>query len=336
MAYSFYPIFIIFAFFLIIISKKYNFFLDKKKDNHKKIFNPNQNYFLGGIFLFFFILTLLINDGDYVKLAFLSLIFLIGLLSDFKILNDPKKRFILQGLIIIFFAEMQDIKIISTRFDLLDLYLQNNFINYVFVVFCLMVLINGSNFIDGLNSLLITYKIIVLLTLIIFLQNNIILDYYNYELLFALLFIFLLNSLGLLILGDSGAYLLSLIFGLNLIDFSNQNNFISPFFIVLLLWYPCFELLYSIIRRLISDKKSYEADINHLHQLLYLKFFNKNKLNFKINHLLTSLSINLYNFLTFCIGINFIYQTKILIFIIIINISVYLITYNFVKKKVKK
>ena len=258
---------------------------------------------------------------------------MIGFLSDFKILNDPKKRFILQGIIILLFVTLLDIKILSTRLDLLDVYLKNNFFNYIFVAFCLMVLINGCNFIDGLNTLLITYKLIILLSIIILLQNNFIDGQNNYELLFILAFIFLLNSFGLIILGDSGAYLLSLMFGLNLINFSNVNNIISPFFIVLLLWYPCFELFYSIIRRTISYKRSYKADINHLHHLLYSKFFSKSKYNFKINHLFTSLSINLYNLLAFWVGLNFIYQTKILIVIIITNIIVYLIIYNSVKNK---
>ena len=61
MAFNFYPIFVVLAFLIIFISKKYKFFLDKKKDNHKKIYNPNKNYFLGGIFLIIFVLYFSIN-----------------------------------------------------------------------------------------------------------------------------------------------------------------------------------------------------------------------------------------------------------------------------------
>ena len=234
------------------------------------------------------------------------------------------------------FATFLEIKISSTRLDVFDLYLQNNILNCVFVVFCLMILINGSNFVDGLNTLLITYKIFILLTLIIFFDGNFIFNHNNYDLLFILLLILILNSFGIIILGDSGAYLISTIFGLSLIDFSNQNNFISPFFIILLLWYPCFELLYSIIRRLSSNKKTYNADVKHFHQLLYLRILKKSKFNFKINHFITSLIINLYNFFIFCLGVNFIYQTKILIIIIVLNMVLYLIFYNFLNNKIKR
>ena len=39
------------------------------------------------------------------------------------------------------------------------------FISFFFTAFCLMVLINGSNFIDGLNGLLLGYFLIIILIL---------------------------------------------------------------------------------------------------------------------------------------------------------------------------
>ena len=89
------------------------------------------------------------------------------------------------------------------------------------------------------------------------------------DLIFILFLIFIFNLFGIIILGDSGSYLLSLYLGLYLIKLSNLNILISPFFIVLLLWYPCFELLFSIIRRKIKNKDSYIPDTHHLHQMLY-------------------------------------------------------------------
>ena len=52
-------------------------------------------------------------------------------------------------------------------------------------------------------------------------------------------------------LGDSGAYFLSFFIGFILIEIYNANLKISPYFIILLLWYPCFENLFSIIRKLL-------------------------------------------------------------------------------------
>ena len=70
-------------------------------------------------------------------------------------------------------------------------------------------------------------------------------------------------------MGDSGAYLLSILSGVYLINFSYNNDYISPFFIILLLWYPCFELLFSMIRRFKNKSKTYKPDSNHLHQFIY-------------------------------------------------------------------
>ena len=70
-------------------------------------------------------------------------------------------------------------------------------------------------------------------------------------------------------MGDSGAYLLSLFTGIYLIDFSAQNFFISPYLVIVFLWYPCFELLFSMLRRYLNRNKSYEPDTEHLHQIFY-------------------------------------------------------------------
>ena len=335
MSIFFYLIFTFLTLLIIFISKKYKFFYDNKRDNHKKTFNPQKNYFLGGLILFIFVSIFLTFKISYIELIFLFLIFLIGLFSDFRLLNDPKKRFILQAVVIFIFVSVLDTKIMFTRINIMDAYLQNEYLNYVFVVFCLMILINGSNFIDGLNTLLITYKIIILLTLLIVFEIYLNIPQYIYELFFVLLIIFIFNLFGKIILGDSGAYLISIIYGLSLINFSNEYYLFSPFFIILLLWYPCFELLHSMIRRIVLKKKSYDADTKHLHQLLYSKIFKNKKQNFKINHFTTSIIINLYNFISFSLGAMFIYNSEVLIFIIISNIFVYMIIYNFLKNQKK-
>ena len=68
---------------------------------------------------------------------------------------------------------------------------------------------------------------------------------------YILFILYILNFLNKIYLGDNGAYLIGLIFSICLIDFYNDNHTsISPFFIVLLLWYPAFENLFSILRKI--------------------------------------------------------------------------------------
>ena len=336
MHYYFYLTFIFISLLIIFISRKYSFFLDKKTEVHKKVLNPNKNFFLGGIIFFLYTSYFLIINNKFIFLLFLLFIFLLGLLSDLKLIDDPKKRFIFQIFIILLLVSILDIKILSTRLDIVDSYLQNQYLNYFFVVFCLMVFINGSNFIDGLNTLLVSYTILILIIFLIFFNNS--MPFFNnfYELIFVLSFILILNSFGIIILGDSGAYLISIFLGIYLIDFANQNYIISPYFVILLLWYPCFELLFSITRRVTSNLEAYNPDITHLHQLIYLKIFKRNKLDFRINHFLVSVIINLYNFGSFYLGSNFFNDTKILILITFFNISLYIFVYSFLKKNNKK
>ena len=84
-----------------------------------------------------------------------------------------------------------------------------------------------------------------------------------------LFFILILNLLNKLFLGDGGAYSLSFLIGFILIKIYNNNQTISPYFIILLLWYPCFENLFSIIRK-IFKKIPLDPDTDHIHQQLFL------------------------------------------------------------------
>ena len=51
-------------------------------------------------------------------------------------------------------------------------------------------------------------------------------------------------------LGDSGSYIVALVTSFFTLEFVNANDMISPYFICLLLWYPAFENLFTIVRRL--------------------------------------------------------------------------------------
>ncbi len=251
-------------------------------------------------------------------------------------------RFFFQIILVIFFIFFLDIKISYTRVDLFDDILNKNILaNIIFTTFCLLILINGGNFVDGLNGIILKYNIIIYVILLFGLSNNFV--YLEKEflqnLIVVLSILLILNLAGLLYMGDSGAYLLSLFTGIYLINFSNENFFISPYLMVLLLWYPCFELLFSIIRRSLKATTTYKPDNFHLHQLIYS--FIKVKLNFKNNliiHFLTSSTINLYNLVIFLMALNSIHDSKIIIYFIIFNLIIYISFYKIFYKlhKLKK
>ena len=116
-----------------------------------------------------------------------------------------------------------------------------------------MTLLNGSNFIDGVNGFLTSYFLLVIFSIILIGPfSDLALVNYEYLKLYLIPMVcfLILNFLNKNFLGDSGSYFLSVFFGFNLVYFINDNNNqIAPFFIINLLWYPCFENLFTIFRR---------------------------------------------------------------------------------------
>ena len=330
--------FIIVSTFLVYICRKKNLIVDYKLEKHKRFSSKLKSNSIGGIFLIIFLFYeyVILNQNNYLFL-FLFSIFLIGFLSDTKKLNNVSSRFFLQIIIIIFFVSIIGIEIKNTRIEYLDIIISNKIVNIIFVGFCLIVLVNGGNFIDGLNGLLLKYFLIVYLFILFNFEDNSYVDKdFLLNLSIVLLIILLFNLFGLLYMGDSGAYLLSILSGVYLINFSYNNDYISPFFIILLLWYPCFELLFSMIRRFKNKSKTYKPDSNHLHQFIY-DFIKKNSYSKdNVVHFYTSILINSYNLLIFIFAINFIYSSKALILIIILNIFVYILSYVFFEKKYQR
>tara|TARA_Y100001970_G_C14115999_1_gene793592 strand:+ start:60 stop:1088 length:1029 start_codon:yes stop_codon:yes gene_type:complete len=335
---NFFIFFIFFSALSVYLCKKYNLIVDYKIEKHKRFSTKLTSNSIGGILLVtFFIYQFVYIAPDILLLAFLLSILVIGFMSDVKKLNSVALRFVLQTFLIIFFINFLEVRIDVTKISFIDKILENNFYNIFFVSFCLMVLINGANFIDGLNGLLVKYFLLVYL--VIFYNfghyTTINVDFLE-NLIMILLFILILNLSGFIYMGDSGAYLLSLFTGIYLIDFSAQNFFISPYLVIVFLWYPCFELLFSMIRRYLKRFKAYKPDALHLHQLIYI--FLKKKLsitNDLVLHFIISVLINLYNLFTFIVSINFIYSSEILISILAVNIMLYLLFYNFFEKKHK-
>ena len=309
-----------------IIKNKY--LLNFSGEAHQSFLGTKKAPLSGGIFLILF-LSIIFIEKDIIIYIFLIFIFILGLFSDLKILSLPSRRLLYQFILIILFVYFSDINSILTRVIFIDYALQNYYISIFFTSLCLIILVNGTNFIDGLNGLVLTYYLIVTALLYkLNLLTGINLNDFNVLYFSYLLFIMIIfNLFNKFYLGDSGAYLLGLLIGYILIKIHNYNPNISPFFVVLLLWYPCFENLFSIIRKFRLGKSPVIPDNRHFHQLLF--YFLKKK--FKFSNLVcnncSSIIINFYNFFILFIGSYNIYNTQLLIILILINILFYTITY---------
>jgi len=320
---------ILLCYIIYFIIIKTNIFLNQLKDKHQNFVVRKFILPIGGYFILMNIFVMNIKFIS-LELLFLIPIFIIGALSDMKKFNSPQFRFVVQTIIIICFVYFVNLKLSSTRIEILDVMLENNIFRFTFITFCILIVINGTNFIDGLNGLVLSYYSLITIFLIYadfelsFLNNPNFLQ----ELLFLLIVILIFNILNKLYIGDSGSYLLGFIYSVLLLNIYHENSYISPYFIILLLWYPCFENLFSIIRKYRFKKSPINPDTKHLHQLIFY-FINKklNSSNLLINNLLSSFIIIFYNILIFYVGFIYITKTNIQILLLTFNVFIYFLIY---------
>jgi UDP-N-acetylmuramyl pentapeptide phosphotransferase/UDP-N-acetylglucosamine-1-phosphate transferase len=313
---------------------KKGLFLNFNGDNHQKFISSKNIPLSGGLILIFtsyYYLNLL-------NFTYVFFMFCVGFLSDVKKINSAKLRFVIQALIVLSVVYFSSIAVPQTKIIFLDQLLENNIFRIFFSIFCILIIINGFNFIDGVNTSLIGYCLIVSLSLHYLDLNGVeiskIVNFYN--LIPVLMALFILNFFNKLYLGDGGAYFLGLLFALCLINTYQINNNISPYFMVCLLWYPAFENLFSILRKKSLSRSPLDPDTNHLHQIIFLYL----KKNFNIKNIYlntaTGTIINTYNLICIAIATQFYNHTKIQILIIIFNIIVYIFLYRkLLNKKLK-
>ena len=314
---------------------KRKFMIDKKQLVHKSFVSKDIVPISGG---FLILVNLLFFNSNYLANVFFFGIFCLGVCSDLLVIKSPFKKFFLQFIIVFLFLLFINISILETKIFFIDYLIKNKLFALFFTAFCLLILINGSNFLDGINTLVCGYYISIVLVILYIGRYNIINYSFSefYYLLITLSVVYLFNFISKTYLGDSGTFLLSFLVGYKLIDLCNNNifstNYISPIFILLLLWYPAFENLFSIIRKILSKKKATQPDNLHLHHLLFAYLNGKNN-NKNIINSLTGVILNLYNFLIFLIGAQFYNKNNFLFFLLIVNIIIYILSFFFLLKK---
>ena len=317
---------------LLLLTNKffinYNILISETGDRHQKFASKDKVPLTGGIFLFLSFLFFF-NEEILSFILFSFFILLLGIFSDLKNIKSAFTRFIIQISLVLTFVIFNDFQLFNTKIYLLDKLLAYELFNYLFVSFCILIVINGSNFFDGLNTLSVGYYLLISLVLYYLQEFNYITNngfFINY-ILIVLVITFFLNFINKIYLGDSGSYLLGFTFSIFLIDIYIKNAQISPFFIIVLLWYPSFETLFSIIRKNIMNKSPMRPDSNHLHQQLFNVIYRSKKFDKFYSNLLSASFINLYNLIIFMISVNFFSNSQIQVLLILLNITLYTFIY---------
>ncbi len=303
---------------------------------HKSQYNKNTPL-SGGVYLFVIIsayINLVDNSITSILISlFIFAMLILGIFSDLKRNFSPRLRLILQFIIVLIFILSINLKINKTGIFFLDYFINNYMFNLFFTSFCITIIINGSNFCDGVNCNTIGYYLAITLSILFtnLPYQEILPEVKVLIIIFSVLYV--ANLFQKCFLGDNGSYVISAFMSFYIITFINLNDNISPLLAVNLLWYPAFENLFTIIRRTIYNKKVQIADRSHLHILILEKISNKNSLI--LSNSITGVILNLIMFLGILVSVNFYNNTKVLLLVLLINVILYVISYYFfyVRKK---
>ena len=282
-----------------------------------------------------------LKNFDGTAIAICLITGFIGFLDDIGIKIAPFKRLLLLSVVPIFMFFFLNLRIDSIEINMIDSLLRFEYFALIFLVFAMVGMINAFNIIDGVNGLLSCYLLTLIFILSFFNQispeKSIYLSSYS-NLLSVLLgavfgFIILNAPFGKIFLGDSGAYFLGAIVCYSLVHHQSINNF-SPWHVMLLLSYPFCELIFSIARRIIFEKRSiFSADNKHLHHLI-LKKLKKTKLGSEnLKHIFVVAIISILNFPFIFSAVYFSSNRLVLIMLFIIYIMFYISIYFFLRPK---
>jgi len=290
---------------------------------------------IGGIFIFFFMMLACMFFQDLIFLKnifYISIpVFFFSILEDIKININPFIRLLILFIIIFFCVKLFNLNIYSVQFYNFDKILNNSqVLAYLFSSFCILFIINGSNFIDGFNGLLGIHSSIIILILAF-------INYYygNFELLFIsilflicfIMFLFLNFPNPKIFLGNSGAYLIGLVLAILVILTSQKTQYhkVYPFFFACLLNYIFFETFFSFFRKTFYEKKNpFYPDKRHLHMLVYARFK---------SHIKTTLLINFFYLSSIIVVLFFFKNPGFLKVFFILQIFLYIIFYFHLLKK---
>jgi len=278
---------------IICFSKQFKFYdiPSSRKIHSTKVINT------GGVILYFYyLLTAILFEFNHNIELIISIGFFICLTGfvDDRINLSPSNK-ILFILMPSMYLLLNNITIYDLgRYELLGtLYLGKLQIPFLILAICLLV--NATNYIDGVDGLLLIFFICFLCNSLFFVNDG---NTYNLIiiLLIPLIFNLFLNFLPIkfkVISGDSGSLFVGFFVGFFTIELYNSFK-IHPVFLIWPLWYPVYDFLFVTFRRIVKKKPFFNADNNHLHHKILKKFKN--------NHLKTALLFLISNSLIIYFG----------------------------------
>ena len=102
--------------------------MDRKQLIHKSFISADLVPISGG---FLIITNLVLFNENYLANIFFAIIFFLGVCSDLLIIENPKKKILIQFFIVVFFLLFLKVSIFSTKIFFIDFLIQNK----IFAIF---------------------------------------------------------------------------------------------------------------------------------------------------------------------------------------------------------
>ena len=199
--------------------------------------------------------------------------FAIGLTEDLTKKISVRQRLFFTAISALSVITLLNIEITHLDIPIIDILFAIPFFGFLFTIIAISGLANAYNIIDGFNGLSSMVGIITLLALAYlgYTLHDTTIIFLSLVMAGAVLGFFIWNyPLGLIFLGDGGAYLIGFWVAFLSIWLCNRHPEVSPWFALLINSYPIMETLFTIYRRKIHQGKNPGApDGIHFHTLIY-------------------------------------------------------------------
>ena len=289
---------------------------DKKKKLHRKPIPLLGGWIFFFNLIFFLILKIADISSSEIYIILCTLIFLIIGIIDDKYDLRPYSKFLFLLIILSFFFYFFDNLIISN----LKLYNYNfNFNNYsafFFSIFCVLLFVNAFNLFDGINLQSSLYSVYIFSFIF---YKGLYTDL-TLILLIPLLLIVYLNGKNKIFMGNSGTLFLGCFISL-LVIANYKKNFVNADEIFLLMLVPGIDMFRLFLQRILYKKNPFIGDREHLHHY-FLEVY-----GYRRSIILILLITILPSLLSFFIDS---------IVLTIFFITLYLLIFIFIKKKLNK
>lgn len=262
--------------------KKGIFIDDHNSDLPQKLHNEPTPRIGGlGIFVAILFMTRDLELGLYIILCIIPA-FLAGFLEDLFAKISPLRRLLIMSISGVMAIYLIDCVVVDFSFISVP-----TFVGVIITMIAILGLINGTNMIDGFNGLSsgVCFIIFATYAMVSYRIGDQVMLYINLICMAALLgFLFFNFPKGKIFLGDGGAYSLGFLLAVISImlvkrhsDMAKADEYVSPWFALVSLIYPVWEVIFSFTRRTLVHRLSpLYPDSKHVHQLIFRNITGQN------------------------------------------------------------